>query len=84
MIFNLKSGGIISIYIFLCFFLNGCTTPEENAIKVPESDSVAIAPEKSGAKVDTVEIKDMKFQPAEITVKKGDTIVWINHDMVTH
>lgn len=32
----------------------------------------------------TVEIKGMKFQPAEITVQKGDTVVWINRDMVDH
>ena len=39
-------------------------------------------PEKP--KVYTVEIKDMKFVPQDITVKKGDTIVWVNNDMVAH
>ena len=32
----------------------------------------------------TVEIRDMKFVPQDITVKKGDTIVWVNNDMVAH
>jgi plastocyanin len=32
----------------------------------------------------TVEIKQMKFQPAELEIKKGDTVVFINKDMVTH
>ncbi len=32
----------------------------------------------------TVLIKDMQFVPEEITVKKGDTIIWINQDMVAH
>jgi plastocyanin len=31
-----------------------------------------------------VEIKDMKFQPSELTVHKGDTVTWINRDMVAH
>lgn len=31
-----------------------------------------------------VEIKDMKFQPAELTVNKGDTVIWINKDIVPH
>lgn len=31
-----------------------------------------------------VEIKDMKFQPAALTVHKGDTVIWINKDMVAH
>lgn len=35
-------------------------------------------------KVHKVEIKGMKFQPTELTVRKGDTVEWINNDMVTH
>lgn len=35
-------------------------------------------------KVYTVEIKDMKFIPDDITVKKGDTILWLNQDMMSH
>lgn len=35
-------------------------------------------------KVITVEIKDMKFSPDTITVNKGDTVLWINRDMVAH
>ncbi len=26
----------------------------------------------------------MKFNPAEITVQKGDTVIWKNNDMVAH
>jgi Plastocyanin len=40
--------------------------------------------EKTAPKVYTVEIKQMQFQPAELTVAKGDTVVFINHDIVTH
>jgi len=32
----------------------------------------------------TVEIKDMKFVPENITVGKGDTIIWINRDLMAH
>lgn len=32
----------------------------------------------------TIEIKRMKFNPAELVVKKGDTVVWINHDFFPH
>lgn len=31
-----------------------------------------------------VSIKDYKFQPAEITIKKGDTVTWTNMDVVPH
>jgi plastocyanin len=31
-----------------------------------------------------VEIAQMQFKPAEVTVMKGDTIRFVNHDMVPH
>lgn len=35
-------------------------------------------------KKDTVIIKMMAFNPSPVTVNKGDTIVWINQDIVAH
>lgn len=32
----------------------------------------------------TVTIEAMKFQPATLTVKRGDTVVWVNKDVVPH
>ena len=54
--------------LFSIFFLSSCT----------------LAPEKAAPKVYTVEIRQMKFQPAELKVQKGDTVVFINRDFVTH
>lgn len=31
-----------------------------------------------------IEIKNMKFIPSELTVHKGDTVVWINRDIFPH
>jgi len=31
-----------------------------------------------------IEIKEMRFQPAELTVHAGDTVEWINRDFVDH
>ncbi len=31
-----------------------------------------------------VEIKAMQFQPAELSVRSGDTVVWVNRDIVAH
>jgi plastocyanin len=39
------------------------------------------APEKYIPKVYQVQIKDMKFEPAELTVNKGDTVIWTNLDI---
>jgi plastocyanin len=43
------------------------------------------APEKKAApKTYTVEITQMQFRPAELAVQVGDTVVWVNHDLVAH
>jgi len=59
-----------AVIFLLCsvFLLNSCDTETE----------------KITPKVHTVEIKQMKFQPAELIVQKGDTVVWINNDIVAH
>lgn len=41
------------------------------------------APETKN-KTYTVEIRQMKFMPAELVVERGDTVVFINHDFLTH
>jgi len=38
----------------------------------------------STPKSHTVEIRGMEFHPAVLTVAVGDTIVWINRDIVPH
>lgn len=32
----------------------------------------------------TVTMEGLKFQPAALTVKAGDTVVWVNNDMFPH
>lgn len=58
-------------------FIYGCTTPEERAAaKEKEVHHVAIG--------HTVVIQQMKFTPANLTVSEGDTVTWINRDIVDH
>lgn len=67
----LKNSAYLLCFVFL---LNSCTTPEERAQKVQEPVH----------KVYNVDIRQMQFQPAALTVQKGDTVIWTNHDIVTH
>lgn len=39
---------------------------------------------KNSPATDTVVIRQMQFDPAELNVKVGDTVVWINKDIVDH
>ncbi len=82
------------IYLFFCIVVfQGCSSPEDNAYKLsPEKESSTSVPqmdtyskvEKAGPNSFTVEIMQMKFQPAELIVKKEDTVIFINRDIVTH
>ena len=36
------------------------------------------------SKTHTVTIDEMRFQPKRLTVARGDTIVWVNKDLVPH
>ena len=59
------------------------------AIGCKKQDSIPIDPyvvehEADKPKTHTVEIKDMMFQPASLVVHAGDTVVWINKDIVAH
>jgi plastocyanin len=42
------------------------------------------AGERSESKSHTVTIEGMRFQPERLTVARGDTVVWVNKDVVPH
>lgn len=41
-------------------------------------------PAPTGPQTVNVEISDMAFNPASLTIKVGDTVVWTNKDSVKH
>ena len=42
------------------------------------------ASDRPKPKTHTVTVEDMRFQPEALTVAPGDTIVWVNKDLVPH
>jgi plastocyanin len=42
------------------------------------------ADERPEPKTYTVTMENMRFQPETLTVTRGDTIVWVNKDLVPH
>ncbi|MEP7079323.1 MAG: plastocyanin/azurin family copper-binding protein [Ginsengibacter sp.] len=50
-----------------------------------ETSTKSVSKERSErSHVDTVILKQMQFSPATLNVSKGDTVVWINQDLVDH
>lgn len=60
-------------YLFIVLFVTGCTSSPKNDASSPKEPALHI-----------VEIKQMKFQPREIIVSKGDQVTWINKDITDH
>jgi plastocyanin len=53
--------------------------------KLPATEAITMCTSKVfGPNYHVVEIKQMKFMPADLLVKKGDTVCWINKDITTH
>ena len=63
------------LIIFLLVLFAGCASPEERAKSIEK---------KEEPKAFTVLIEQMKFVPAEIYANEGDTVNWINKDIVDH
>ncbi|MEO8710618.1 MAG: plastocyanin/azurin family copper-binding protein [Parafilimonas sp.] len=73
-----------SSLLILCsvILLNGCSSPSG---ETEDKTSTQETPEEKPApSLYVVQIEQMKFLPADITVHAGDTIMWINNDMVGH
>ena len=64
------------LVLFLALLMFGCTSAGDRA---GTGDANATKPIKH-----TVEIAEMKFNPAILEVKKGDSIVFVNRDIVAH
>jgi plastocyanin len=65
------ANNILILFVFIS--VAACSTSEER-----------VKANKKETKVYTVVIQQMKFTPAEIGVNEGDTVIWINRDIVDH
>jgi plastocyanin len=96
---KLRYGFFVLFIFFLMNSCNSTTnndTPTVQAEEYPEfiKNESLTAPVTENVKLDstlkntssfhTVEIKQMKFQPNELKLHIGDTVLWINKDITDH
>ena len=76
------------IFIILLFF--SCTPASKKDAEANqdpysvEEDIPEPAQQAEEPKTHIVEIRQMKFEPAEVKVHKGDRVLWINKDITNH
>jgi plastocyanin len=61
-------------FLLMFSFLNSCNMPADKS-----SDHQTVPPRSY-----TIVISQMKFTPGDLTVNPGDTVTWLNSDMVEH
>lgn len=70
--------------------LSGCQSsisPSDEMLTQHQSEESIESPvpqESEGITKHTIVIEKMQFNPADLTIHKGDTIVWINKGIVDH
>jgi plastocyanin len=84
----MKIIGPRAIFIILLLF-SSCTPSAKNNSESKGNDPVEediAQPEVTSQESRThiVEIKQMKFEPAEVKARKGDRIMWVNKDITNH
>lgn len=78
------------VFVFLLVACNSTEKKETDSIKINEDVNANKATVTSQEKVDTssnpntITISGMQFHPAELHIQKGDTVVWVNKDIVVH
>lgn len=75
------------VFIYL-ILLTGCVNKDKNIIATKNSKD-NIESNVTGESIlkdpkNLIRIKDMKFKPDNLEVKKGDTVYWINEDVFIH
>lgn len=74
------------IPMFFIILLFSCTSSpnKPTAPALNEDDLPATTADPKEPKTHIVDIKQMRFEPQEIKVQKGDRVVWINKDFTSH
>ena len=71
---SIRNGICLLVSLMIIY---SCSSPNESSTV---SEPVVITRPETY----TVEIKQMQFVPAELKVKEGDAVVFVNHDLVAH
>lgn len=68
-----RAAGCWALVLALVAFLTGsCAAPDVNGSLEPRP------------RIHEVEIKKFQFKPATLTIRRGDSVRWVNRDMVPH
>jgi plastocyanin len=68
----------------LVMFLVGCSSQARYRYGDQPTAQAQTQTQPLATSPNAVSIEDFQFDPPSITINKGDTVTWINHDSVSH
>lgn len=82
-----RAGG----FCLLAFFFACNNQPEKTVVPpantidtIPKDTITSTARVSQGEHTHTIEIRQMKFNPDDLNIPRGDTVVWVNNDITNH
>jgi plastocyanin len=72
------------VALALVMLLVGCSSPARSGYGYQPTPQTQPQPQPQPTSPNTVSIEGFQFDPPSITINKGDTVTWINHDSVSH
>lgn len=70
---------ILVVIVGAVYFLQQPKTAQNNQPNQPLNNSVS-----TGSEALNITIQNFLFNPAELSIKKGDTVTWTNQDSMAH
>jgi plastocyanin len=80
-----KSGLVVIIVLAILIIGGALALNHKSTNNTPQPTSSSTASNSSQpSTTGSVDIRNMMFTPSQITVAKGGTVTWINHDSIAH
>ena len=76
----------IAVLVWSFLFMTGCSVSNTVTVAAPAGTQMPLELPITtrGAVVGQVVIRSMAFVPSDISIKPGDTVTWVNDDVVSH
>lgn len=68
----------------MALWILSCQSTDKETVNTVVQEEMNSKSEVKTSTLDTIVIEGMQFKPAEMTINPGDTLVWINRDIVMH
>ena len=71
-----------ALLLLLLVFASGCTQAKQAGVTATQTPVQTQATQQTAS--NDISVKDFAFQPSELTINKGESVIWTNFDAANH